>query len=97
MEPWIRLASNVHRFIPALGMDYYLMLIIGNRRYEKQIDKLNKSMSDLQHFMRSFESFHRESDLKQMKKNARQIITTSELIERAFKREKEKKKGRKKK
>ena len=68
------------------------MLIIGNRKYEKQIDSINESLKTLNHWFRQYENFYDRSNLKTAKSSCKKIIRTIETIERAYKREKEKKK-----
>lgn len=68
------------------------MLIIGNRKYEKQINSIDENRKTLNHWFISYENFHRKEDLKTVKSACKKIIRTIETIERAYKREKEKKK-----
>jgi hypothetical protein len=68
------------------------MLIIGNRKYEDRIDKMNDAIRMLQHDMIRFESFHNPGTLKDISHSAKNIIRHIGVLENAFKREKQRSK-----
>jgi pyruvate-formate lyase-activating enzyme len=71
------------------------MLIIGNRKHEDRIDKLNDEIRILQHDMIRFESFHNPGTLKDIKHSAKNILRHISVLENAFKRETEKRRKKK--
>lgn len=72
------------------------MLIIGNRKYQDRIDKLNDAHRMFHYEITRFETFHNESHLKGMKKAAKDMLRHIQVIENAYKREKEKRRKQKK-
>ena len=97
VESRFRLASDVHWILVALCMDNCLMLIIGNRKYQDRIEKINEAHRMFNYEMIRYESFHNDSHLKGMKKSAKDMLRHIQVIENALKREKERKKRSKKK
>jgi hypothetical protein len=96
VDTWTWLGSDVHRVQSALGMDTYLMLFIGTRKYEDRITKINEQHRLFERELVRFESFHNEGTLKDMKRVTKTILRHIEVLENAFKRERQKQRSKKK-
>lgn len=90
----IWLVSNVHRVYPDVGM--VDMLIIGNRKYEDRITEINAHHRLFERELVRFESFHNEATLRDMKTVTKKILRHIEVLQNAFKREREKQRSKKK-